>query len=232
MNGSPDRYTILARLFSYPDADFPRTAREVQEYLDDTCAEAADELRPFTEFSAGATLIELEELYTRSFDVQAVTTIDLGYVLFGDDYKRGQLLVNLNSEHHEAGIDCGTELPDHLPNVLRLIDRMQNTELRDELVQEIIAPALRKIIGEFDPHRLKAKNAVYMKHHKTLIERSERYSVIYEQTLRALYSVLECDFDIDITEAAPVPHQSRFLKSIGTELSMESNKGNSHVSHK
>jgi hypothetical protein len=33
-------------------------------------------------------------LFTRSFDVQAVTTLDLGYIVFGEDYKRGELLVN------------------------------------------------------------------------------------------------------------------------------------------
>ena len=46
-----------------------------------------------------------EEIYTRTFDVQAITTLDVGYVLFGDDYKRGELLVNLNNEHTKAGND-------------------------------------------------------------------------------------------------------------------------------
>jgi nitrate reductase molybdenum cofactor assembly chaperone len=230
INDTFTHYTRLASLFSYPDAEFAGKVRAVQAFLDETCTEAAVELKEFTEFASQASLIELEELYTRSFDVQAVTTLDLGYVLFGDDYKRGQVLVNLNGEHDEAGIDCGTELPDHLPNVLRLLDAMQKPELREELVQKIVAPALRRIIGEFDPAKLDKKNKVYVKHHKTLIERSKLFVVIYAKPLRALYTVLKRDFDVDTVETPPVPRRSRFLNSIGTEMKLECNKGKCHGS--
>jgi nitrate reductase molybdenum cofactor assembly chaperone len=230
MDASFAHYTIIADLFSYPDARFAARVGEVQAFLEETRPDAAEELREFAEFSAQASLVELQELYTRSFDVQAVTTLDLGYVMFGDDYKRGEALVNLSKEHREAGVDCGSELPDHLPNVLRLLDAMQDHELREELVQRIVAPALRRIIGEFDPERLEKKNAVYKKHHKTLIERSERYGIIYRRTLRALYVVLKRDFDLAEAETPSVPQHSRFLNSIGTEMTMESNKGKCHGS--
>lgn len=221
-------YSRFAVLFSYPDAEFAEKVREVQAFLDDTCAEAAGELKKFTDFASRASLIELEELYTRSFDVQAITTLDLGYVLFGDDYKRGQLLVNLNAEHDKAGLDCNTELPDHLPNVLRLLDVMQKLDLRDELVRRIVAPALRKIIGEFDPDKVEQKSVIYKKHHKTLIERSELHGILYRQPLRALYTVMARDFDVRAEEVTAAPQQSRFLNSIGTEMKLESSKGNCH----
>ncbi|MFQ5511935.1 MAG: nitrate reductase molybdenum cofactor assembly chaperone [Candidatus Krumholzibacteriia bacterium] len=221
-------YAALAGLFGYPDHEFAGRVREIQGLLEKTCAAAAAELREFTEFVARASIVELEELYTRSFDVQAVTTLDLGYVLFGDDYKRGEVLVNLSAEHREAGVDCGSELPDHLPNVLRLLDAMQNRELREELVQKIVAPALRRIIGEFEPDRLQRKSAVYEKHHKTLIERSERYGIIYQRTLCALYAVLKQEFALDAGGTPPMRRESRFLNSIGTEMRMECNKGTCH----
>jgi nitrate reductase molybdenum cofactor assembly chaperone len=228
MNNSFAHYTKLAGLFSYPDARFAGSVREIQLFLDEACTEASEELREFTRFASQASLVEMEELYTRSFDVQAVTTIDLGYVLFGDDYKRGELLVNLSKEHSQADVDCGSELPDHLPNVLRLLPAMQEGELRDELVQKIVAPALRRIIAEFDPARLEKKNKVYKKHYKTLIDRSEQYGVIYRKPLQALYSVLSRDFNVDPVEKSPPPQQSCFLNSIGTELTTECNKGNCH----
>ncbi|MEE9271055.1 MAG: nitrate reductase molybdenum cofactor assembly chaperone [Candidatus Krumholzibacteria bacterium] len=221
-------YTIIADLFSYPDAGFAARVGGVQAFLEETCPDAAEELREFSEFAAQASLVELHELYTRSFDVQAITTLDLGYVMFGDDYKRGQVLVNLSKEQREAGVDCGSELPDHLPNVLRLLDAMQDHALREELVQKIVAPALRRIIGEFDPERLEKKNAVYKRHHKTLIERSEHHGIIYRKTLRALYVLLKRDFDLAGSETPFVPQHSRFLNSIGTEMTMECNKGKSH----
>ena len=230
MEKTISRYARIAPLFRYPDAQFGETARAVQTFLEDTCPEAAEQLLEFTEFAEQATLEELEELYTRSFDVQAITTLDLGYVMFGDDYKRGEMLVNLNREHREAGVDCGDELADHLPNVLCLFDEMEDTEIRDELVLLVVGPALRRIIGEFSTDRIEKNNKTYMKHHKTLIERSEHHGVIYVRTLKALYTVLSGDFDVSSVEAPQTPQQSCFLNSIGTEMTIECKTGDSHGS--
>lgn len=225
MSDSFGHYSGLADLFSYPDAGFAQKVQKVQALLDDACGEAAENLREFTNFASQASLLELEEVYTRSFDVQAVTTLDIGYVMWGDDYKRGELLVKLNGEHKEAGVDCGNELPDHLPNVLRLLDAMEKPELRDELVRMIVAPALRRIIGEFDSDRVKKKNITYVTQYKTLIDRSERYAEIYEKPLQTLYTLLKRDFDVDSYQEQPAMQESRFLKSIGTEMRLECNKG-------
>ena len=91
----------------------------------------------------------MQEIFTRSFDVQAITTLGVGYVMFGDDYKRGELLVNLNREHREAGVECGTELPDHLPNVLACSAGGRIRRSSAEFVEEILHPALRMMIEEF-----------------------------------------------------------------------------------
>lgn len=215
-------YTRLAGLFSYPCNDFTQTVSEAQKWLDAHYPEAGTEMKPFTIFVSGASLTELEELFNRSFEVQAITTLDIGYVLFGDDYKRGAMLVNLNCEHREAGVDCGNELADHLPNVLRLLAKMDKSELRAELVQKIIAPAMRKIISGFAPERIQQKNAIYKKHHKTLLESSEHYGTIYQYPLKALYRVLEADFDLkEETANLPAP-SAEFLKSVGSEMDIES----------
>lgn len=212
-------YTLLADLFQYPDTRFADRVKRVQAFLDGQYPEAGVVLNGFTAFTDQASLTEQEELFTRSFDVQAVTTLDLGYVLFGDDYKRGALLVNLNREHKDAGNPCYNELADHLPNVLRLLPKMQDAGLRAELVEKIVAPALRKMIDEFDPEKISRKKKVYLKHHKTWIERSEDYGTIYRSTLLALYTVLVKDFHV--TETAPPRPSSDFLKNIGTEIELE-----------
>ena len=89
--------------------------------------------------------------------------------MFGDDYKRGEMLVNLNRELRDHGINCGSELPDHLPNVLRLIARWRDRELAAEFVREILHPALEMMIAEFGQRRMEARNGLYQKHFKTLI---------------------------------------------------------------
>lgn len=227
MKLSFEHYNHLAGLFAYPGNGFAPAVRQAQGLLEERYPAAGAELKPFTEYVSGASPTELEELFTRSFEVQAITTLDVGYVLFGDDYKRGALLVNLNREHREAGVDCGNELADHLPNLLRLLAKMEKAELRAELVQKIIAPALRKIISEFAPEKIEQKNAVYQKHHKTLIERPAHHGTIYQHPLKALYRVLESDFGIstvswEVKEIDAPPQSADFLKSVGSEMRIES----------
>ena len=127
-------YELLADLFAYPREGYTGRVKEAQSFLDRHHPEAGRVLRPFTDYMSTLSLTAQEELFLRSFEVQAVTTLDLGYVLFGDDYKRGALLVNLNREHRQAQNDCGTELADHLSNVLRLLPKMQDEEIAEELV--------------------------------------------------------------------------------------------------
>ncbi|HJN77238.1 MAG TPA: hypothetical protein QGF58_25155, partial [Myxococcota bacterium] len=161
-------------------------------------------------------LNETQEIITRSFEVQSITTIDVGYVMFGDDYKRAELLVNLNREHRNVGIELGTELSDHLPTVLRLIPRWQDKELAEEFVQQILHPALLRMIQEFHPERIERRNALYVKHHKTLIATSELRATMYRRVLSALRKVLSEDYEFVFE---PPPEQSsEFLRSIKREL--------------
>ncbi len=220
MKSQFEHYSQLAGLFVYPNAEIVQSVQQVQSMLNEHYPEAGEELKPFTAFVSHASVTELEELFTRSFDVQAITTLDLGYVLFGDDYKRGAVLVNLNREHREAGVECHNELADHLPNMLHLLARMQKPDLRAELVEKIIAPALQRIIAEFHPEKLAKKNAVYKKHHKTLIESSERFGTLYQHPLKALYRVLQRDFKFQETE--PLSRSAGFLKSVNREMDIES----------
>jgi nitrate reductase assembly molybdenum cofactor insertion protein NarJ len=223
-------YRELAEFFVYPYPGLPKKMGQVHEVLAAAYPAAASGLKEFTDVVSGLALIEFEELYTRSFDVQAVTTLGIGYVMFGDDYKRGELLVNLSREQREAGVDSGTELSDHLPNILHLLAVMQDPELREELVGRIVAPALRKMIREFNPNAVKRKNSVYKKHYKTLIESSEEYGTIYEKPLKALYAVLESDFEIGKYNDLKDAQASCFLGGIGTEMTLECQKRTCHGS--
>ncbi|MBK8920887.1 MAG: hypothetical protein IPM81_05170 [Saprospirales bacterium] len=212
-------YRFLASLFDYPQADYTDRMLAAQRQLDERFPEAAALLRPFTEFMSGANLAVQQELFLRSFDVQAVTTLDLGYVLFGDDYKRGELLVNLNREHREAENDCGVELSDHLPNVLRLLPKLNDAELVNELANRIIGPALYRMIRGFEPEQVELKDKFYQKQHKTLIERPSDHYTIFQKLLEALYAVLNADFGIEEKELAE--KTSDFLKNINTEAALE-----------
>jgi nitrate reductase molybdenum cofactor assembly chaperone len=216
-------YELLAELFAYPTADFPKKVQRVQAILNEQLPTVAEELSEFTAFTSKVSLSQMEELFMRTFEVQAVTTLDIGYVLFGDDYKRGKLLVHLNQEHREAGNDCRHELADHLPNILRLLPKMSDAALRKELVEKILVPALNKIIGEFDPHKVAEKNQVYKKHHKALLEEPPGYGTIYVFPLRAVLMALRQDFQVKQTPLLP-PGSVDFLNSVGAEMTIETSK--------
>lgn len=222
-------YSLLAALFEYPDANYPQKVQDVVEFLHGRYLKAAAELDRFVTHLPSDDLMTMQELFTRSFDVQAVTTLDIGYVLFGDDYKRGEMLANLNREHVEAGVDCGTELADHLPNLLRLLAVLKDEDLINDLVNAILAPALREMVGEFNPDRVEKRNISYQKHYKTLIETpavATEAVTLYQFALNSLYQVLKQDFVLVDTISLKIT--SDFLTSVGRENRIEENANNQY----
>jgi len=222
MNKSLNHYNTIADLFEYPEEDFTEKVNSVQNLLNVYYPEAANELKLFTEYAASVNLNEKQEIYTRTFDVQAITTMDLGYILFGDDYKRGELLSNLSREHVNTGNELNNQLGDHISNLLRLLPRLEDDELINELVKQIIHPALTKIIEDFNPDKLKSKNELYKKHHKTLIEMSDKYATYYKYAFITLFILIKKDFNIE--EPLANVKTSEFLDSVKNEFETEHSK--------
>ena len=193
-NKNINHYEKLAQLFQYPKSDYKEKVREAETVLGELNPETLTTFKQFSDFVSNSSHDEITEIFTRTFDVQAITTLDVGYVLFGDDYKRGELLVNLNREHREAGNICNDELADNLSNLLSLLPKMQNHDIRDDLVEIIIMPGLTKIISEFDTKNINLKNKVYKKQYKTIIEQSENYRRIFLIPLMVVYKIIENDF--------------------------------------
>ncbi len=212
-------YALLADLYQYPDVGYPQRVRDIRDFLNDNYPEAGEDIDKFVELLPAHDLNKMEELYIRSFDVQSITTMDIGYILFGDDYKRGELLANLNREHKQADNDCGSELGDHLPNLLRLISKLDDQNLIVEMIEELLVPALTKMISEFEPDRIKKKNELYEKHYKTLIETPEDGSLMYLSGLKVLDKVIRKDFSI--VDKPEKKQTIDFLKSIDTEIEIE-----------
>jgi len=194
INKNINHYEKLAQLFQYPKTDYKEIVKEAETVLTEIYPETLTTFKQFSDFVSNSSQDEITEIFTRTFDVQAITTLDVGYVLFGDDYKRGELLVNLNREHREAANECSDELADNLFNLLSLLPKMQNHSIRDELVEIIIMPGLIKIINEFDTKNISLKNKVYKKQYKTIIEQSEDFGRIFLIPLMVVYKIIENDF--------------------------------------
>lgn len=222
-------YEHLATLFDYPTREYPRWVQSVYDLLAGRYVIAAAHIESLAqalpsngEPLSQEALDEVQEIYTRSFEVQAITTLSVGYMMFGDDYKRGELLVNLKREQDQVGIDGGTELPDHLPNVLRLLARWEDQELVEEFVVEILHPALEQMIEEFDVQRTAMRNELYRKHYKTLIVTSAERGFMFRDPLEALLRVLKADFDLG--EYSPSQKDNDFLRNVQRELEIEADE--------
>jgi len=219
-------YCDVAELLDFPGPEFAPRGRALVAFLRHNYPDAAAEVALFLDAIPRKTL-DLQELHTRTFDVQALTTLGIGYVLFGDDYKRGALLSNLNREHNDAENDCGGELADHLPNVLRLMPKLRDQSLLEELVEQLLVPALMLMIREFDPVRIAKKNANYRKHYKTLIDPASGCdSTIYCLMLKAVLHVLAKDFPVTATMPRLSAWSSRpqtvdFLQLVQKEMDIE-----------
>ncbi|MCE7862949.1 MAG: hypothetical protein DYG99_05330 [Bacteroidetes bacterium CHB5] len=207
----------LASLVDFPVEGIAERIKEAQLLLDGKYPEVSAVLEPFTDFVSMSSLDQVQELYTRTFEVQAITTLDVGYLLFGDDYKRAELLVNLIREHAKVGNDCGYELADHLPNIIRLTSHMQDEEIRQELIEKIICPGLKKMISEFDPMNVHKKNELYVRHHKTLIDTGGDQSTLYHRPLVVLLEIIRKGYNIQQEESK----DSGFMASIDVEMKLE-----------
>lgn len=148
-----DIYELLAKVISYPDEQF-------NLYLDQLCIKINLKYPQFNEvlkyFYEEACLLkqdELEEFYIRTFLLEPVSSLDIGFILFGMDSKRNEFLVNMQREQMKVRNDTGIELADYLPNILTLLTKMKDLTLRNELTYSILIPAVREIIYKFEENQ-------------------------------------------------------------------------------
>lgn len=109
----------------------------------------ADQPVGLDEFVAGIralSLADLQELYTRTFDLNPVCALEVGYHLFGENYKRGEFLANLRETEGSFELGQENQLPDYLPVLLRLLTKLQDKELRRSLIGECLIPAIDKML--------------------------------------------------------------------------------------
>ena len=205
MNMNLKHYNLLAKLFQYPSKETVFLAEDIMDYCSIKGINRK-EIDEFIYFCHTNPVCRLEEIYSRTFHVQAICYLDLGYVIFGEDYKRGAFLVNMKNEQMKAGNDCGDELADNLSNVLNLIPLIKDREFMAELVTLVLLPAIDQMLSEFQASRMELKKNVLKKKHKALIQEDEDGLNIYQFLLLTLKRIIEFDFKsmIDMSKVVKV----------------------------
>lgn len=139
-------YEILASSLEYPGEDWNTRLDRCRQWLTIQEPEVAVQFIRFRRKVKDLSIEKLQELYTQTFDLNPVCTLDIGYHLFGENYKRGELLAKLRETEAPYELGQANQLPDHLPVLLRLLAKLEDEELRRALIGEILIPALAKML--------------------------------------------------------------------------------------
>ncbi len=139
-------YSALADLLDYPGAGLPSRAAAYSESADG----AAQALKPFVESLRGLSQGDMEELYTRTFDLQPESCLYIGHHLFGEDWRRGMFMARLKHRYAECGFSGGAECPDWLPVVLRFLDAEPRGQEAEELLRECVIPSAARLLRVLD----------------------------------------------------------------------------------
>jgi nitrate reductase delta subunit len=142
----PDAATfeLLANLFRYPDRDYVSDVERCIEALYSADPQAAGMLRETLGQTRKISVGDLQALYTSTFDLDPVCSLEVGWHLFGENYERGEFLVKMRSELRRLGLPESTELPDHLTHALAAFSRMESDEA-ECFAAACLFPALDKM---------------------------------------------------------------------------------------
>ena len=145
-------YASFADLLSYPTASTFAQAETCLVGLQDAHPEAVPAFENFLSALNQIELERLKELYTTTFDMQPVCYPYIGYQLFGESYKRGALMAQLNEAYHAFGFSAEHELPDHVSVALRFLAldaANREGEFCQSLLQSGLIPAFEKMLKPF-----------------------------------------------------------------------------------
>jgi nitrate reductase assembly molybdenum cofactor insertion protein NarJ len=190
------QYQLLANLFRYPQKKYIEQVNECADFLQNHYPVSWIAMRPFLDVINSKSIIEIEELFGKTFHIQAVCYLDLGYVLYAEDYKRGEFLVQMKKEQEKVNNNCGVELADNLPNALTLLSLLEDEAFLEELVVRMYIPALETMLKEFDTARMALKTKVRMKKQKVLIQENLENKNAYRYAIESTLDVLKTDFNV------------------------------------
>ena len=112
-------YEAIASAFQYPGPGSLEGLRDKWEALPGGPVRRS--LLKFLGEIEKLTLAGWEELHTRTLDLAPIFAPYVGFVVWGENYQRGEFMAGLKVAQDEAGVDRAGELPDHLEPVMRYL---------------------------------------------------------------------------------------------------------------
>ncbi len=161
MSHLPNTLNLIGQLLSYPELSYPEP--RTVELAERLCAELRDELSEasphavaFLAFARQSDHRDVEEVFTRTFDINPTCALEVGWHLFGEEYTRGLFLVRMREELRKYHLRESVELPDHIAHALAVTAAMPADEAT-RFVCACLLPAVVKMnqamSGKESPYR-------------------------------------------------------------------------------
>ncbi len=112
-------FARLSTAFLYPAPDRLEQLREAASGIENH--QAGRQYAAFVDAVAELDLAEWEELHTRTLDLSPMFVPYVGWVTWGENYKRGEFMAEMKAELEREGVPLNGELPDHLDPLLRYL---------------------------------------------------------------------------------------------------------------
>ncbi|MFN8386043.1 MAG: hypothetical protein U0X92_06430 [Anaerolineales bacterium] len=145
-------FDSFAALLEYPSSDFGEETQRCLELMRSTNPEAAELCEKFANAIEGYSPQRMQELFTTTFDMQPVCYPYIGFHLYGESYKRGAFMAQLNEAYHGSAIQRNRNCPTIFA-ILRFIgfdSENRNSEFCQALLSDGVHPALEKMLKVFD----------------------------------------------------------------------------------
>jgi nitrate reductase molybdenum cofactor assembly chaperone NarJ/NarW len=108
------------------------------------------ELSAFAGEVGALALGDWEELHTRTLDLSPLFVPYVGHVTWGESYRRGAFMADLQRAQLDAGVDQRGELPDHIVPILSFLDAGGTMPDLVEVLPDAIG-AMRKDLRKAEP---------------------------------------------------------------------------------
>lgn len=158
----------LAPLLEYPFGNFPELLQEALSAVPD----AKQSLSEFKSKVGSLQQEELEELYSRTFDLAPICVPYISSYIYGDEnFERGKFMTALSERYSESGFEIMGELPDHASVILKFAPQMAADELA-EMIEFCLLNGVEKMMDSLK----EADNPYFylLKSVKDVIESSNR----------------------------------------------------------
>jgi len=177
-------FHLLAQILEYPRSDLTGAVRECEALLSLEYPQAAGYLQGLQDFVAETPLGRQQEIYTLTFDLDAVCHPYVGHHLFGESYKRSAFMLGLKERYQNVGLETGPEVADHLALLVRFLSLCDDAGETEVIIHDALLPALKQMLKQKDEVETEGEKLVAGK-----VQKPRVYQAALEALLRMLQAL-------------------------------------------